>query len=187
MNEIEILRKYLDGKVRVIAGDITAQAVDAVVNAANSSLLGGGGVDGAIHFKGGPEILEECREIRRTRYPKGLPTGEVVMTKGGNLPARFVIHTVGPICRLGSAPDAAGLASCYRKALVLAAENGLGSIAFPAISTGAYGYPREEAAVVASQAIEEGLRAAEGIAEVRLVFFGAEDARAFLRHQKFSS
>ena len=108
------------------------------------------------------------------------------MTTGGNLPARFVIHTVGPICRLGSAPDAEGLALCYRKALELAAENGLGSIAFPAISTGAYGYPREEAAVVASQAIEEGLRAAEGIQEVRLVFFGAEDARVFVKHQRFS-
>lgn len=186
MEEIEIVESYVGGKVRVVVGDITAQRVEVIVNAANSTLLGGGGVDGAIHRKGGGRILEECRTIRRTRYPEGLPTGEVVMTTGGNLAARYLIHTVGPICRLGSVPDAEGLASCYRKALELAAEKGLGSIAFPAISTGAYGYPREEAAGVASEAIEVGLRGAEGIAEVRLVFFGVEDARVFVRNQKFT-
>jgi O-acetyl-ADP-ribose deacetylase (regulator of RNase III) len=187
MPEKEALEKYLGGTVRVVVGDITAQDVDAIVNAANSTLLGGGGVDGAIHRKGGAAILQECREIRRTGYPEGLPTGEVVITTGGNLPARFVIHTVGPICRSSSTPDAQGLASCYRKALELAEEKGLRSIAFPAISTGAYGYPREEAAEVASRAIEEGLRAAEGIAEVRLVFFDAADAGVFVKHQKFSA
>ena len=187
MKDMEILQSYLGGRVRVVVGDITGQGMDAIVNAANSSLLGGGGVDGAIHRRGGAAILEECRTIRRTRHPEGLPTGEVVMTTGGNLPARFVIHTVGPICRSGSAPDAEGLASCYRKALGLAEEKGLRSVAFPAISTGAYGYPREEAAEVASRAIEEGLRAAPGIAEVQLVFFDAADARVFVEHQKFSA
>ena len=187
MKDMEILQSYLGGRVRVVVGDITAQDVDAIVNAANSTLLGGGGVDGAIHRNGGAAILEACRGIRRTEYPEGLPTGEVAITTGGNLPARFVIHTVGPICRSSSAPDAQGLASCYRKALALAGEKGLRSLAFPAISTGAYGYPREEAAEVASRAIEEGLRAAEGIREVRLVFFDAADARVFVKHQKFSA
>jgi O-acetyl-ADP-ribose deacetylase len=187
MKDIEILQSYLGGRVRVVVGDISAQDVDAIVNAANSTLLGGGGVDGAIHRNGGAAILEECREIRRTEYPEGLPTGEVAITTGGNLPARFVIHTVGPICRSSGTPDAQGLASCYRKALAFAEGKGLRSMAFPAISTGAYGYPREEAAEVASRAIEEGLRAAEGIREVRLVFFDAAAARVFVKHQKFSA
>src|SRR5271170_8352361 len=153
MDTPETLESFLHGKVRVLIGDIIAQRVDAIVNAANSTLLGGGGVDGAIHRRGGPAILRECQEIRRTRYPRGLPTGEAVLTSGGLLAARHVIHTVGPICRLGSAPDAAALASCYRKSLELAAQHGLRSIAFPAISTGVYAYPREQAAAVASQTI----------------------------------
>lgn len=186
MTETRALESFLGGKVHVLIGDITAQRVDAIVNAANSSLLGGGGVDGAIHRKGGPEILQECRVIRSERFPGGLPTGKVVITTGGKLEARFVIHTVGPICKLGSAPDAMGLASCYRKALELAAEKELRSIAFPAISTGVYAYPRDEAAVVASEAIETALRDARAIEEVRLVFFDAEDAAVFLRNHKFS-
>ena len=143
---------FLDGRVLVTTGDITAVHVDVIVNAANSSLLGGGGVDGAIHRRGGTAILEACRELRRTRYPNGLPTGEAVLTTAGNLPARFVAHTVGPIW--GRDEPAAGLlASCYRNCLALAKEQELESVAFPAISTGVYGYPKDQAAAVASKAI----------------------------------
>src|SRR3984893_14959794 len=134
-------QSFASGRVRVMVGDITQQRVDAIVNAANSTLLGGGGVDGAIHAKGGPKILEACRDIRRTRFPGGLPIGEAVLTTGGPLRARHVIHTVGPITGIGKEPDASMLAACYRNSLALAGEHGLRSIAFPAISTGAYGYP----------------------------------------------
>ncbi len=142
------LASFLGGKVHVITGDITEQNVDAIVNAANSTLLGGGGVDGAIHAKGGPKILEACHEIRSTRFPSGLPTGEAVLTTAGQLPARHVIHTVGPITEVSKKPDASKLAACYRNSLALAAQHGLRSIAFPAISTGAYGYPPDRAAPV---------------------------------------
>ncbi|HXY51499.1 MAG TPA: O-acetyl-ADP-ribose deacetylase [Terriglobales bacterium] len=184
MSEPEILARFVEGRVVVVVGDITAQDVDAIVNAANSSLLGGGGVDGAIHRRGGPEILEACREIRRTRFPKGLPTGEAVLTTGGRLPARHVIHTVGPVKGMHGERDAEMLAACYRNSLALAGEQGLRSVAFPAISTGAFGYPREEAAAVASEAIEAALRGSV-IEEVRLVFFGEGDASVFVGHQRF--
>lgn len=187
MNQSKSLDSFLSGRVLVLKGDITNQDVDAIVNAANSTLFGGGGVDGAIHAKGGPEILEACREIRRTRFPRGLPTGEVVLTTGGRLPARYVIHTVGPITRIGHAPDASLLASCYRNALALAAENGLRSIAFPAISTGAFGYPPERAAPVASETIESALSAGTTVEQVRLIFYEAEDARVFLKNQRFTT
>jgi len=187
MDTPETLESFLHGKVRVLIGDITAQRVDAIVNAANSTLLGGGGVDGAIHRRGGPAILQQCREIRRLQFPDGLPTGEVAITSGGLLAARHVIHTVGPICRLGSAPDAASLASCYRNSAELAAQHGLRSIAFPAISTGAYAYPREQAAVVASETIEAVLHRVAAIEEVRLVFYDAEDAAIFLRSHRFTT
>jgi O-acetyl-ADP-ribose deacetylase len=180
------LKSFLGGKVRVLVGDITAQDVDVIVNAANSTLLGGGGVDGAIHSKGGPRILEACREIRRTKFPDGLPAGGVVMTTGGDLTARHVIHTVGPILRYGAEPDATSLASCYRNALMLAAASGLRSIAFPAISTGAFGYPPAQAAPVVSETVEAGLAASASVVEVRLVFYDAADARTFLQNQKFS-
>lgn len=176
---------FLGGRVLVSVGDITREAVDAVVNAANSTLLGGGGVDGAIHRAGGPSILEECREIRRTLYPKGLPTGEAVITGGGLLPARFVIHTVGPI--YGRGREAELLASAYRNSLALAASRGLGSVAFPSISTGAYGYPREEAAAVASRSIAEFIKGDETVREVRLVFFSERDMKVFLRNHQFES
>lgn len=175
----------LEGRVRIITGDITKQDVDAIVNAANSSLLGGGGVDGAIHRAGGPVILEECQEIRRTLYPEGLPTGEAVITTGGDLTARHVIHTVGPVWGREGGREAELLASCYRKSLALAAGRGLSSIAFPAISTGAFGYPPEEAAEVASEAIADFLDADESIREVRLVFFSEAGAEVFLRKHKF--
>ena len=178
-------KTFLNRRVRVIVGDITEQKVDAVVNAANSSLMGGGGVDGAIHRKGGAQILEECRRIRNTQYPQGLPTGEAVMTTAGRLPAHYVIHTVGPIYGRHEGKEAELLARCYENALALAAQRGLSTIAFPSISTGAYGYPRDQAARVVSKAIRDFLARDATIREVRLVFFSPEDARLFLEHQTF--
>ncbi|MDQ3800040.1 MAG: O-acetyl-ADP-ribose deacetylase [Acidobacteriota bacterium] len=177
--------EFLSGRVAVKTGDITREEVDAVVNAANSSLLGGGGVDGAIHLAGGARILEECKEIRRTQFPQGLPTGKAVITSGGNLPARFVIHTVGPVYGTNQGEDAELLADCYRNSLALAVENNLETIAFPAISTGAFGYPRHEAARVASRAMRDFLEENRTIKQVRLVFFSASDAEAFVKHQQF--
>lgn len=187
MDQSNVIASFLGGKVLIVIGDITKQNVEAIVNAANSTLLGGGGVDGAIHAKGGPEILEACREIRRAQFPRGLPTGEVVLTTGGQLPARHVIHTVGPITGVGQEPDATMLAACYRNSLVLAANHGLRSIAFPAISTGAYGYPAYLAAPVVSDAIESVLSAGTPVQHVRLVFFNEADARTFLKHQTFTT
>src|SRR6202140_3856867 len=164
-------KSFLDGRVRVVVGDITQQDVDAIVNAANSSLLGGGGVDGAIHRAGGPEILEECREIRRTRFPEGLPTGEAVITTGGKLPALYVIHTVGPIYGEHRGKEAELLANCYHNSLTLAVEKNLTSVAFPAISTGVYGYPLDQESEVSSQRIENFLATDRQLKNVRLVFF----------------
>jgi O-acetyl-ADP-ribose deacetylase (regulator of RNase III) len=180
-------RDFLGGRVRVSVGDITHEDVDAVVNAANSTLTGGGGVDGAIHRAGGPAILEECLEIRRDRHKGGLPTGEAVITTAGLLPARYVIHTVGPIYGRAGGREAELLAACYRNSLALAAARALRSVAFPSISTGAFGYPREEAAAVASLAIAEFLRGEEALSEVRLVFFSGGDLNVFLRNHKFDS
>ena len=182
----ENLATFLGGRVLVAVGDITTHDVDAIVNAANSTLLGGGGVDGAIHNAGGPAILEACREIRRTQYPDGLPTGEAVITTAGNLPAQHVIHTVGPIYGRHGGREPELLAACYRRSLELAAQHSLNSLAFPAISTGAYGYPSPEAALVSSQAIEKFLAADETVTEVRLVFFMERAAKTFLKHHKFS-
>jgi O-acetyl-ADP-ribose deacetylase (regulator of RNase III) len=179
-------QSFLNGRVTVVTGDITKQDVEAIVNAANSSLLGGGGVDGAIHRAGGPEILEECREIRRTRFPEGLPTGEAVITTGGKLPALYVIHTVGPIFGEEHGKEAELLANCYHNSLALAVERNLTSVAFPAISTGVYGYPPDQAAEVASRTIENFLATDRQLKEVRLVFFQQPDADAFLQNQKFS-
>ena len=178
---------FLDGRVVVKVGDITREAVDAVVNAANGTLMGGGGVDGAIHRAGGPAILEECRNIRTTRYPDGLPTGGAVLTTAGNMPARHVIHTVGPVYGSGGPDKAEMLARCYRNSLALAAEAGLATVAFPAISTGIFGYPMDEAAAVSSRAIEDALRSHPSIQEVRLVFFLPRDAEVFVRHQAFGA
>src|ERR1044072_3057669 len=178
-------QSFLDGRVVVVVGDITRQDVGAIVNAANSTLLGGGGVDGAIHRAGGPQILKECEEIRRTTYPKGLPTGEAVITKGGNLPARYVIHTVGPIYGRDPEREADLLAGCYRNCLNLAREHAAKSIAFPSISTGAYGYPKPEAAAISSRSIKEFLDGDDSIEQVRLVFFHERDARVFREYQEF--
>ena len=152
-------------------GDITREAVDAVVNAANSSLMGGGGVDGAIHRAGGPQILEECRAIV-ARIGR-LRTGEAVITSGGRLPARHVIHTVGPVWRGGRDGEPDLLASAYRNSLRVAVENGLKSVAFPSISTGVYGYPIEQAARVALTAVRRFVEEAGEVEEVRMVLFGA--------------
>ena len=172
----EFLATLLYGRVTVVVGDITRQRVDAIVNAANASLLGGGGVDGAIHRAGGPTILEECRRIRDSAGPEGLPTGKAVVTGAGRLAARHVLHTVGPIDGASGGEEARLLATCYRSAE---------TVAVPSISTGAYGYPREEAARFASGAIAEALSRDSSIREVRLVFFAPEDARVFLDHQIF--
>ena len=185
MNSSETIKSFLSGRVTIIVGDIAQQRVDAIVNAANSTLFGGGGVDGAIHYAGGPQILEECKEIRRTRYPGGLPTGEAVITNGGNLQARYVIHTVGPIKGRSGGRDAELLAACYKNSLALAVQHSLRSVAFPSISTGAFGYPREEAAVVSSEAIRDFLMVKGSLEEARLVFYTRGDVNVFLRNHTF--
>lgn len=176
---------FLEGRVTVHTVDITTQDVTAIVNAANSTLLGGGGVDGAIHRAGGPQILTECRQIRETTHPQGLPTGEAVITTGGNLPARYVIHTVGPIYGRDPAREAELLAACYQNSLRLAVEHACSSIAFPSISTGAFGYPKPEAAIISSNAIKDFLTTDTQIREIRLVFFQERDARLFLEYHEF--
>jgi O-acetyl-ADP-ribose deacetylase (regulator of RNase III) len=181
----ESTETFVGGRVMVAVGDITSYDVDVIVNAANSSLLGGGGVDGAIHRTGGPAILEACREIRRTQYPHGLPTGEAVITTAGNLPAQRVIHTVGPVYGQHDGREPELLAACYQRSLELAVQHSLTTIAFPAISTGVFGYPSAEAAAVSSTAILDFLAADETVAEVRLVFFTPDAADTFLKHHKF--
>ncbi|MET8856647.1 O-acetyl-ADP-ribose deacetylase [Streptomyces sp. NPDC004579] len=158
--------------ITLVQGDITRQSVDAVVNAANSSLLGGGGVDGAIHRRGGPAILAECRELRAGHYGKGLPTGRAIATTAGDLDARWVIHTVGP--RYSPEDDRSELlASCYRESLKAADELGARTVAFPAVSAGIYGWPMDDAARIAVETV----RAAEtAVEEVRFVLF---DERAY--------
>jgi O-acetyl-ADP-ribose deacetylase (regulator of RNase III) len=170
----------LDGRLIVTTGDITALTVDAVVNAANSSLMGGGGVDGAIHRAGGLAILEECRAVRRDRYPQGLPTGEAVATGAGHLPCHYVIHTVGPVWHGGARGEAAKLGLCYRRSLEEAARLKLATVAFPAISTGVYGYPKENAARVAFNTVRDFLADNALPQTVTFVFFSEADARLFL-------
>jgi len=172
----------MDARIVIKTGDLTREAVDAIVNAANSSLLGGGGVDGAIHRAGGPAILDACRQLRNTTYPEGLPTGAAVITTGGNLPAKHVIHTVGPIYGRHRGEEAKLLADCYASSIALAARHGLATIAFPAISTGVYGYPKEEAAEVSRRAVEAALERHPEIREVRLVFFSQSDADLATRY-----
>ena len=172
--EIRINRSRLS----IIQGDITAQKTDAIVNAANSSLMGGGGVDGAIHRAGGPKILEECKMIV-TRQGR-LPAGQAVITTGGNLPARYVIHTVGPVWRGGANHEEQILASAYRESLKITQENHLRSLSFPSISTGAYGYPVEQAAKVAVRAITDFLKENTSIEEVVLVLF---DKRTYMAYE----
>ncbi|WP_456269593.1 O-acetyl-ADP-ribose deacetylase [Kushneria sp. AK178] len=167
---------WMDGRLQAMQGDITALEVDAIVNAANHSLMGGGGVDGAIHRAAGPELKRACEALRRDQWPEGLPDGEVALTPGFNLPADHVIHTVGPV--YAKTIDKSGvLASCYRQSLALAREQGLHTIAFPAISTGVYGYPFDQACEVVLGVMADRLPGGELTAT--LCFFGQKDLDAF--------
>ena len=170
------------GKTRVhlFQGDITDQEDDAIVNAANSTLLGGGGVDGAIHRKGGPTILEECKRVRQRDFPAGLPSGGAVITTGGRLRAKHVIHTVGPVWRGGQNSEAETLADCYRNSLGIATREGLSSVAFPSISTGAYGYPIEMASRIALRTVKEFVEGEGQPAEVTFVLFSDGDLKVYL-------
>jgi O-acetyl-ADP-ribose deacetylase (regulator of RNase III) len=175
-----VLRVLLDGRKTIEfqgPADITREATDAVVNAANSSLLGGGGVDGAIHRAGGPAVLAECRQI--VSKIGSLPAGKAVITTGGRLAAKYVIHTVGPIYRGGEHAEAEKLASCHRESIRLADEYALTSVSFPAISTGAYGYPVSEAASLAISSAVETLASAHHVSKVRFVLFDLATLKAY--------
>ena len=162
-------------RIALVQGDITEQQVDAVVNAANSSLMGGGGVDGAIHRRGGPQILEECKRLRATDWPDGLPTGQAALTTAGELPAKHVIHVVGPVYAKGEDRSHL-LASCYREALRIADGIGARSVAFPAVSAGIYGWPMDDAARIAVTTVRD---ASTHVEEARFVLFGPEAYAAF--------
>lgn len=166
-------------KTRIVLrrGDITREDTDAIVNAANSGLLGGGGVDGAIHRAGGPAILAECKKIREKQGT--CPTGSAVITTGGDLRAKFVIHTVGPIWRGGNQNEGATLSDAYRNSLLLAAQSGIKTIAFPSISTGAYGYPVDQAATIAVSTVEQFCRNCTDVSEVRFVLFDDHTFKAY--------
>lgn len=164
-------------KIEVIQGDITKSKVDAIVNAANSSLMGGGGVDGAIHRAGGSAILEDCKKI--VARQGGCKTGEAVITTGGKLPAKYVIHTVGPVWNGGRKNEALLLASCYRNCLKLAVDHHLTTIAFPNISTGIYGYPKPEAAEIAIAAVKEHLQQNDSIDKIYFVCFDDENYKLY--------
>jgi O-acetyl-ADP-ribose deacetylase (regulator of RNase III) len=177
-------RRFVKTLIRAIRGDITDQETDAIVNAANSSLLGGGGVDGAIHSRGGPKILEECRKIREERWPNGLPPGRAVVTTGGNLKARFVVHTVGPIWHGGRSGEDEVLAECYRSCLDAVRAMKMRSISFPSISIGAYGFPLGKACPIALTTVKEFLTdwaASDApIYEIRFVLFSEHDLGSYL-------
>jgi O-acetyl-ADP-ribose deacetylase len=172
-------RTFGGSRLELVQGDITRELVDAIVNAANSGLRGGGGVDGAIHNAGGQAIVDECREIRERQG--SVPAGEAVITSGGRLAARHVIHTVGPVWRGGGHGEGELLARCYRNSLALAAARGLSSVAFPAISTGVYGYPVPQAASVALGALRDALKAGSPVSLVRCVLFSEEDFEIYRR------
>ena len=165
--------------IRLVLGDITDMEVDAVVNAANPSLMGGGGVDGAIHRKGGPKILEECKKIRTTMWHDGLPAGKAIITSGGNLKAKFVIHTVGPVWHGGERGEPEVLAQAYQNSLKLALDNKLRTVAFPSISTGAYGYPINDASRIALQTTVDFLKQKDFIYEVIFVLFSERDRKIY--------
>jgi len=173
---------HVFGRLEARQANIVTLAVDAVVNAANATLLGGGGVDGAIHRRGGPAIIEACREIRASEWPDGLPTGRAVLTTAGDLPARHVIHTVGPVWKGGDHGEPELLADAFRNSLEVARENGLRTIAFPAISTGAYGYPVEDAARIAIGTVINYLeKETDAFDEVRFVLFSEADLDVYAR------
>lgn len=171
---------FIGGRVTVISDDITTVRADAIVNAANNSLLGGGGVDGAIHKAGGYLVLEACKALRESTLPKGLPTGQAVATTAGNLNARYLIHTVGPVWHGGFENESELLASCYRNSLRVAENLGCKTVAFPSISTGVYCYPPEKAAVVVSSVLTDYFSEAPKLDKVILVFFTPKDERLFL-------
>jgi O-acetyl-ADP-ribose deacetylase (regulator of RNase III) len=168
---------FLVGRAEIclVQGDITDVDVDAIVNAANSTLMGGGGVDGAVHRKGGPRILDECKRIRTKQWPNGLPTGRAVITSGGDLKARHVVHTVGPVWRGGTNDEPELLAQAYRSSLELAVSAGVKTIAFPSISTGAYGYPIDDASRIAVGTVKEFLEKEDGLDRVLFVLFTGHD------------
>ncbi|NHV45282.1 MAG: O-acetyl-ADP-ribose deacetylase [Candidatus Verstraetearchaeota archaeon] len=168
-----------NSKIIILKGDITEMNTEAIVNSANPSLMGGGGVDGAIHRKGGPKILEECKKIREKEYPNGLPIGHAVITTGGNLKAKYVIHTVGPIWRGGKHEEAKLLYQAYYNSLKIAVSKGIKTIAFPSISTGAYGYPIEEASIIALKAIKEFLEKEDFIEKVFIVLYKDRDYEVY--------
>ena len=170
--------------LQLIKGDITDVETDVIVNAANSSLMGGGGVDGAIHRKGGSKILEECKRIRATEWPDGLPTGKAVITSGGNLKAKHVIHTVGPVWLGGFHVEAELLKQAYKNSLRLAVAKGLKTIAFPSISTGAYGYPIEDASRIAVRTVKEFLEKEDKLEKVVFVLFSERDFEIYLETAK---
>jgi O-acetyl-ADP-ribose deacetylase len=165
-------------EIRIVKGDITALEVDAIVNAANTSLLGGGGVDGAIHYAAGPELLEECRRLN------GCATGEACITRGYRLPARWIIHTVGPVWKGGTRNEAALLASCYENSLKLAAEKNLKSMAFPAISTGAFAYPLKEATEIAIREVRRFTKESQALQEVVFCCYSGEDFATYKKLMK---
>ena len=173
--------KFKVGKatLQLVMGDITDVEADVIVNAANSTLMGGGGVDGAIHQKGGPRILEECRRIRETEWPDGLPTGKAVITSGGKLKAKYAIHTVGPVWFGGLHIEAELLKQTYRNTLKLATSKGLKTIAFPSISTGAYGYPIEEASRIALATVKAFLEKEERLDKVIFVLHSERDLEIY--------
>jgi len=174
------MTEFFQGRMIVQTGDITALKVDAVVNAANSSLMGGGGVDGAIHSSGGPSILAECKEIRAHQYPEGLPAGKAVITGGGMLPASHVIHTVGPVWHGGNRDEDNTLAQAYANSLDLAYRTGLKTIAFPAISTGVYGFPKQLAAKIVFQTVGDFIKHHNLPRSIYIVFFSSADEKIFL-------
>ncbi len=176
--------KVKDAIVELTLGDITDIEADAIVNAANSTLMGGLGVDGAIHSKGGHKILEECKKIRATTWPDGLPTGYAVITSGGNLKAKHVIHTVGPVWHGGLQGEADLLRQAYRNSLKLAVSTRLKTIAFPSISTGAYGYPTQEACKVAFKTIKGFLENEDKLEKVSMILFSERDFNIYLKAAK---
>jgi O-acetyl-ADP-ribose deacetylase len=181
MSDFAARLTFANGKTLELLGpaDITKETTDAIVNAANSSLLGGGGVDGAIHRAGGPSILQECRRI--VTKIGTLPAGKAVITTGGRLPAKYVIHTVGPVYRGGQQHEAETLASCYRESVQVADDHRVRSLAFPSISTGAFGYPVQEAAEIAVRIIVEALPPCAHVEHVRFVLFDSGTCKAYVR------
>ena len=183
MSDFAARLTFANGKTLELHGpaDITKETTDAVVNAANSSLLGGGGVDGAIHHAGGPSILNECKRIVARMKTGTLPAGKAVITTGGRLPAKYIIHTVGPVYRGGRQHEAETLASCYRECIRVADDHGIRSLAFPSISTGAFGYPVHEASEIAIRAIVEALPRSIHVEHVRFVLFDIAAREAYIR------